>query len=45
MVSAARGSSHPQRFGFAVTVFLQALNTRYMLEKLNPRFEAVTYPV
>lgn len=44
MVATARMSSHPQRFGFAVTVFLQALNTSYMLERLNPQIERVRYP-
>ena len=44
MVKTARSSSHPQRFGLAVTVFLQALNTRYMLERLNPQIERVRYP-
>ena len=35
MMKLARKALHPQKFSLAVTVFLQAMNTRYMLERLT----------
>jgi radical SAM superfamily enzyme YgiQ (UPF0313 family) len=44
LVRYARASSHPQRWGIALSSFLTVLNTRAMLLAQAPGIETTTYP-
>lgn len=44
LVKAAKKSSHPQRWGIAISSFLTVINTRRMLIAQAPGIETTTYP-
>lgn len=44
MVAVARRSKHPQKFALAITVFLQSMNTRLMLQRLAPQASLLRPP-